>query len=116
MTRGEFKVTKDGFTANCNLCLLARHKRFVRQKEADKNKENLPTTAPSDADHEDDPEDFSQLTELSLDAFLNAITDAEKFHSLSARVDVSSLTAEGPKDLANSLAKAIWDRLQYRFV
>lgn len=113
-----FQLARDGLSVNCLECLVARRKRHSQKKGSSHNKENRPTSdsQDSDPDEEDEPENLSALSEIKIDAFLEAITAVEDLHSFTARVDVSSFMTNDLKERANTLAKGIWGRLNYRFV
>ena len=78
---------------------------------------DLSDSSLDDEEDIDEQENYSLLSELSIDAFLDTISDTEgNVSSLLACVDLSSLKSERPREKADSLAKSVWDQIKYRFV
>ena len=107
----KFKLTWDGYQKTCWPCLQARWLWFRKKNAPETNKENIG----GDLDkNNDDSSNVEGLSELKLDAFLDAISvpDITEF---AAHVDV--LTTTGSLcNRANTLAKLIWERLHYQFM
>jgi hypothetical protein len=118
-----FKVTRAGFSLTCLTCLTARVKKFAVKKNgtgdkiASETSGGLYDSSLDDEEDDDEQEKFTPLSELSIDAFLDTISDTGgDISSLLACVDLSSLKSEGPREKADFLAKSVWDRIKYRFV
>ena len=80
---------------------------------------DLSDSSPDDEDDIDGQENYSLLSELSIDAFLDMVSDTEgDISSLLACVDLSSLKSEleGPREKADFLATSVWEHTKYRFV
>jgi len=120
-----FKVARTGFSLTCLTCLTARQKKFALKKNgtghnlASGTSGNL-SESDSSLDHEDDDDEqdnFSLLSELSIDAFLDTISETDgNVSSLLACVDLFYFKFSRPRKKADSLAKSLWDQIKYRFV
>jgi hypothetical protein len=122
-----FKMARNGFSLTCLICLTARQKKFALKKK-DKTGQPIASGVSGDCsdsnideeEDEDEGEIFSLLSELSIDAFLGAISDTEgNVSSLLACVNLSSLkglNSKGPREKADALAKKVWQQIKYRFV
>ena len=102
----------------CFICLTARQKKFALKKK-DKTGQPIASGVSGDCsdsnideeEDEDEGEIFSLLSELSIDAFLGAISDTEgNVSSLLACVNLSflkGLNSKGPREKADALAKKV---------
>ena len=122
-----FKIARDGFSLTCLTCLTARQKKFVLKKKKGTGQSvasgisgDLSDSSIDEEEDEDEGEKFSLLSELSVNAFLGAISDTEgDVSSFLACVNLSSLeglNSEGPRRKADALAKMVWQQIKYRFV
>jgi hypothetical protein len=113
LNASEFKVHRDGYSKTCLECL--KKKKFLASSK--KNKENSQDeNFEDDADTgTDDIADFFNMSAVNLDAFLASLSACEKVHSISARVDISSIQSWDIREIADRVAKAIWESLRYRF-
>jgi hypothetical protein len=115
-----FKIARTGFSLTCLACLTAKQRKNALKKNGTGHHIASGTSgdlSDSSLDDNDEQENFSLLSELSIDAFLDTISDAEGgVSSLLACVDLSSLKSEGPREKADTLTKSVWERIKYRFV
>jgi hypothetical protein len=77
----------------------------------------------NEADSEDDgfrggnmEQDLSDLTEIPLGKFLEAVSDIRNLQTMSAKVDLSGTDDSEGKARANMLAEEIWERVNYQFM
>jgi hypothetical protein len=93
----------------CRACLLKKKpKRHVTQKENNPTHENVGPI-------EDDPEDDSYLSIVTLEDFLAAIAMDENARSLGALIDASG-AGQTVKGLADTIALEIQQCIGYRFM
>jgi hypothetical protein len=117
-----FKIARTGFSLTCLACLTAKQRRnALKKNKTGHHIASGPSGDLSDPSLEnednDEQEIFSLLSELSIDTFLDTISDTEEnVSSLLACVDLSSLKSEGPRTKADALAKSIWEQIKYQFV
>jgi hypothetical protein len=118
-----FKITRAGFSLTCLTCLTARVKRFAEKKNGTGHKifsetsGDLHDSSLDDEEDDDEQGKFSLLSELSIDAFLDTISDTGgDIPSLLACVDLTSLKGAESREKADFLAKSVWDQIKYRFV
>jgi hypothetical protein len=102
-----FKITRAGFSLTCLTCLTARVKKFAVKKNGTGDKMASETSGGLYNSSPDDEEDYDDPSELSIDAFLDTISDTGGgVSSLLACADLSSLKPEGPREKAD-----FWQKL-----
>ena len=102
-----FKITRAGFSLTCLTCLTARVKKFAVKKNGTGDKMASETSGGLYNSSPDDEEDYDDPSELSIDAFLDTISDTGGgVSSLLACADLSSLKPEGPRKKAD-----FWQKL-----
>ena len=111
----EFKARRDEeFSKTCIECLEKKKKAHTSKKD----KENPRAEENSDGEdaETDDIANFSNMSAVDLDSFLDALSASQaEVNTITARVDVSSLQASAMRLTADRVAKAVWERLRYRF-
>ena len=113
----EFKQKRDGFSAVCRQCSKNRKAARDRKKaelEGDSGKENTPVVA--EDENEEEERLRKEMSNLTLEQFIDALMATEDVRSLIAFVDLSGLEVENGRGKADKLAEAISEQLKYRFV
>jgi len=116
LNASKFKVHLDGLLKTCLQCLSKRKNTYASKKNLDK--ENLPDEEGSDDDGTkiDDALEFVNMSPVNLDAFLDNLSACDSVRSVVARVDVARIQSSDMREMADGVAKAVWDCLKYRFM
>ena len=121
-----FKKTRDGYAAVCKQCSekrlrKRREEKSIKKKSApDDESESDDDDDDGSSDTETDEELRAELGNLELEDFIRAVLNTEDVKSFAARVEMSwegeSGGPEMRRERADTLARKIWEDLQYRFV
>ncbi|KAK6984659.1 SWIM-type domain-containing protein [Favolaschia claudopus] len=110
---------EDGFklTANCRQCLDAAssQKRDARAKKNPEKENDQGAPDNTNTRRADDVSDFIGLPAMDLDAFLDALANADEISLFLALVDISALEKESVRDATDAIARSIWEKTGYRF-
>lgn len=99
----------------CRSCALVKAAwRIRKEKEADK--ENVPEDRSTG--NSDDDDDFTGVSEISVDTFETVLSQHSGKLDMSARVDLSGMEAGqcSMKEKADRLAEIVWGVMHYRFM
>ncbi|KAJ3496485.1 hypothetical protein NLJ89_g10479 [Agrocybe chaxingu] len=112
----QFKCSRGGTFAK--ICQHQKKEREAATKENPVEERAEEDSGSEDKEDKEDKEgiDRQELGNISLDAFLHEISEAEQVHLFVAFVDISELEADSVRERADLLAQKIWEEIDYQFI